>query len=205
MRKTTAATPRAVRARQKAWPIADSDRAWPRLFVRRDAGRADPSSEGIVNICTACTAPALTASTRKRNMPVSPAPFQRQRAGRGRRHLRAQRRQGAIGGYYHDGSQYRQRLREFADNFKQMGKRYAQEAISPNDVDMHPLLTHRQREARPDCSRSPPPPHRSCARRKIRQAWRRPPDGWGRCCRPTSSKPPAHRLSVSGWLSQCLA
>ena len=100
--------------------------------------------QGIVNICTACTAPALTASTRKPEY----AGFART--------VFSDSEQGKADATYvhnvvkaqsvvtiHDGSPYAQQLQQvFADNFKQMGgKVLSQEAISPNDVDMHPLLT----------------------------------------------------------------
>ena len=99
---------------------------------------------GIVNICTACTAPALTAPTRKPEY----AGFART--------VFSDSEQGKADATYvhdvakaqavvtiHDGSPYAQQLQQvFADNFKQLGgKVLSQEAISPNDVDMHPLLT----------------------------------------------------------------
>jgi branched-chain amino acid transport system substrate-binding protein len=99
---------------------------------------------GIVNICTACTAPALTAPTRKPEY----AGFART--------VFSDSEQGKADASYvhdvakaqavvtiHDGSPYAQQLQQvFADNFKQLGgKVLSQEAISPNDVDMHPLLT----------------------------------------------------------------
>jgi branched-chain amino acid transport system substrate-binding protein len=99
---------------------------------------------GIVNICTACTAPALTAPTRKPEY----AGFART--------VFSDSEQGKADASYvhdvakaqsvvtiHDGSPYAQQLQQvMADNFKQMGgKVLSQEAISPNDVDMHPLLT----------------------------------------------------------------
>ena len=100
--------------------------------------------QGVVNICTACTAPALTASTRKPEY----AGFART--------VFSDSEQGKADATYvhnvakaqsvvtiHDGSPYAQQLQQvFADNVKQMGgKVLSQEAISPNDVDMHPLLT----------------------------------------------------------------
>ena len=99
---------------------------------------------GIVNICTACTAPALTAPTRKPEY----AGFART--------VFSDSEQGKADATYvhdvakaqavvtiHDGSPYAQQLQQvFADNFRQLGgKVLSQEAISPNDVDMHPLLT----------------------------------------------------------------
>jgi branched-chain amino acid transport system substrate-binding protein len=99
---------------------------------------------GIVNICTACTAPALTAPTRKPEY----AGFART--------IFSDSEQGKADATYvhdvakaqsivtiHDGSPYAQQLQQvMADNFKQLGgKVLSQEAVSPNDVDMHPLLT----------------------------------------------------------------
>ena len=100
--------------------------------------------QGIVNICTACTAPALTASSRKPEY----AGFART--------VFSDSEQGKADATYvhdvaraqsvvtvHDGSPYAQQLQQvFADNFKQLGgKVLSQEAIAPSDVDMHPLLT----------------------------------------------------------------
>src|SRR5215469_11382854 len=100
--------------------------------------------QGIVDICTACTAPALTAATRKPEY----AGFART--------VFSDSEQGKADATYvhnvtraqtvvtvHDGSPYAQQLQQvFADNFKQMGgKVLSQEAIAPTDVDMHPLLT----------------------------------------------------------------
>jgi len=99
---------------------------------------------GIVNICTACTAPALTAPARKPEY----AGFART--------VFSDSEQGKADATYvhdvakaqavvtiHDGSPCAQQLQQvFADNFRQLGgKVLSQEAISPNDVDMHPLLT----------------------------------------------------------------
>lgn len=100
--------------------------------------------QGIVNICTACTAPALTAPNRKPEY----AGFART--------VFSDSEQGKADAKYahdalkaqsvvtvHDGSPYAQQLQQvFADSFRQAGgKVLSQEAISPNDVDMHPLLT----------------------------------------------------------------
>jgi branched-chain amino acid transport system substrate-binding protein len=99
---------------------------------------------GVVNICTACTAPALTAAGRKPEY----AGFART--------VFSDSEQGKADATYvhdvtkaqsvvtiHDGSPYAQQLQQvFADNFKQLGgKVLSQEAIAPSDVDMHPLLT----------------------------------------------------------------
>jgi branched-chain amino acid transport system substrate-binding protein len=100
--------------------------------------------QGIVNICTACTAPALTASTRKPEYEGFA------------RTVFSDSEQGKADATYahnvanvqavvtiHDGSPYAQQLQQvFADNFKQLGgKVLSQEAVAPSDVDMHPLLT----------------------------------------------------------------
>ncbi len=99
---------------------------------------------GIVDICTACTAPALTAPDRKPEY----AGFART--------VFSDSEQGKADATYvhnvvkaqsvvtiHDGSPYAQQLQQvFADNFKTLGgKVLSQEAIAPTDVDMHPLLT----------------------------------------------------------------
>ena len=100
--------------------------------------------QGIVDICTACTAPALTAADRKPEY----AGFART--------VFSDSEQGKADATYihnvvkaqsvvtvHDGSPYAQQLQQvMADNFKKMGgKVLSQEAIAPTDVDMHPLLT----------------------------------------------------------------
>ncbi|HEY6438838.1 MAG TPA: branched-chain amino acid ABC transporter substrate-binding protein [Acetobacteraceae bacterium] len=100
--------------------------------------------QGVVDICTACTAPALTAPTRKPEY----AGFART--------VFSDSEQGKADATYvhnvlkaqsvvtvHDGSPYAQQLQQvMADNFKQLGgKVLSQEAIAPTDVDMHPLLT----------------------------------------------------------------
>ena len=99
---------------------------------------------GITDICTSCTAPALTVSTRKPEY----AGFART--------VYSDSEQGKADATYvakvlklktavtiHDGSPYAQQLQQvFADNFTAMGgKVLSQEAVSPTDVDMHPLLT----------------------------------------------------------------
>jgi len=100
--------------------------------------------QGIVDICTACTAPKLTSPDRKPEY----AGFART--------VFSDSEQGKADATYvhdiskaqsvvtvHDGSPYAQQLQQvFADNFKQMGgKVLSQEAIAPTDVDMKPLLT----------------------------------------------------------------
>ena len=100
--------------------------------------------QGIVDICTACTAPALTAPTASRNMTASPAPCSAT-ASRARptppMSITWSKAQTVV--TIHDGSPYAQQLQQvMADNFKAMGgKVLSQEAIAPTDVDMHPVLT----------------------------------------------------------------
>jgi branched-chain amino acid transport system substrate-binding protein len=100
--------------------------------------------QGVVDICTACTAPALTSSDRKPEYDGFV------------RTVFSDSEQGKADATYvhdvakaqsvvtiHDGSPYAQQLQQvMADNFKKMGgKVLSQEAIAPTDVDMHPLLT----------------------------------------------------------------
>jgi branched-chain amino acid transport system substrate-binding protein len=99
---------------------------------------------GIINICTACTAPSLTAPDRKPEY----AGFLRT--------VYSDSDQGLYDAKYasevlkaktvvtvHDGSPYAQQLATvMAKNFTSMGgKLLSQEAVAPTDVDMHPLLT----------------------------------------------------------------
>jgi branched-chain amino acid transport system substrate-binding protein len=99
---------------------------------------------GIVNICTACTAPALTAPDRKPEYDGFA------------RTVFSDKDQGASDADYlyktagyksvvtvHDGSPYAQQLATvMGDDFEKLGgKVLSKEAIAPTDVDMHPLLT----------------------------------------------------------------
>ena len=99
---------------------------------------------GIINICTACTAPSLTAPDRKPEY----AGFLRT--------VYSDSDQGLYDAKYasevlkaktvvtvHDGSPYAQQLSAvMGKNFTSMGgKVLSQEAVAPTDVDMHPLLT----------------------------------------------------------------
>jgi len=99
---------------------------------------------GIINICTACTAPSLTAPDRKPDY----AGFLRT--------VYSDSDQGLYDAKYasevlkaktvvtvHDGSPYAQQLAAvMGKNFMSMGgKVLSQEAVAPTDVDMHPLLT----------------------------------------------------------------
>jgi branched-chain amino acid transport system substrate-binding protein len=100
--------------------------------------------QGIVDICTACTAPALTSPDRKPEYDGFA------------RTVFSDSEQGKADATYvhnvvkaqsvvtiHDGSPYAQQLQQvMADNFKSMGgKVLSQEAVAPTDVDMHPVLT----------------------------------------------------------------
>lgn len=99
---------------------------------------------GIINICTACTAPSLTAPERKPDY----AGFLRT--------VYSDSDQGRYDAKYayevlkaktvvtiHDGSPYAQQLAAvMGKNFTSMGgKVLSGEAVAPTDVDMHPLLT----------------------------------------------------------------
>jgi branched-chain amino acid transport system substrate-binding protein len=99
---------------------------------------------GITSICTSCTAPALTAPTRKPEYDGFV------------RSVYSDIDQGAADAKYvhdvlkaktivtvHDGSPYAQQLSTvMAQNFEKLGgKILSAEAVSPTDVDMHPLLT----------------------------------------------------------------
>jgi branched-chain amino acid transport system substrate-binding protein len=100
--------------------------------------------QGMVNICTACSAPSLTAPTRGAQYDGFA------------RTIASDIDQGASDAKYvftvmkaktvvtiHDGSPYAQQLAAvMAKNFEQMGgKVLSVEAIAPTDVDMHPVLT----------------------------------------------------------------
>jgi branched-chain amino acid transport system substrate-binding protein len=100
--------------------------------------------QGIVEICTGCTAPKLTAADRKPEYDGFV------------RTVYSDSEQGKADATYvakvlklktvvtiHDGSPYAQQLQQvFADNFTALGgKVLSQEAVSPTDVDMHPVLT----------------------------------------------------------------
>jgi branched-chain amino acid transport system substrate-binding protein len=100
---------------------------------------------GITNICNACSAPALTDPGRNSVYDGFA------------RTIASDKDQGASDAKYiftalkakslatiHDGSPYAQQLTAVtAANFKKMGGTVvAQEAISPTDVDMHPVLSH---------------------------------------------------------------
>jgi branched-chain amino acid transport system substrate-binding protein len=100
--------------------------------------------QGIVDICTACTAPALTAPTRKKEYDgFARTVFSDSEQGKADATYVHNILKAASVVTIHDGSPYAQQLQQvMADNFKQMGgKVLSQEAIAPTDVDMKPLLT----------------------------------------------------------------
>lgn len=100
--------------------------------------------QGIVNICTACTAPSLTAPDRKPDYfgflrtIYSDADQGRNDAKWFREELKCDTL-----ATIHDGSPYAQQLAETAArNFTEMGGTVvASEAVAPTDVDMRPVLT----------------------------------------------------------------
>jgi branched-chain amino acid transport system substrate-binding protein len=99
---------------------------------------------GIVDICTACTAPALTASTRKPEYAgFARTVFSDAEQGKADAEYIAKVAKAKSIVTIHDGSPYAQQLQQVtADNFKTLGGAVlSQEAIAPTDVDMHPLLT----------------------------------------------------------------
>ena len=99
---------------------------------------------GITEICTACTAPALTAPNRKPEYAgFARTVFSDSEQGKSDATYAAKVMGAKSVVTVHDGSPYAQQLQQvFADNFKGLGGTVlSQEAISPNDVDMHPLLT----------------------------------------------------------------
>jgi branched-chain amino acid transport system substrate-binding protein len=100
--------------------------------------------QGIVDICTACTAPALTASDRKPEYDgFARTVFSDSEQGKADATFATKVLKAKTVVTIHDGSPYAQQLQQvMADNFKEMGgKVLSQEAIAPTDVDMHPLLT----------------------------------------------------------------
>jgi branched-chain amino acid transport system substrate-binding protein len=107
---------------------------------------------GIVNICTGCTAPSLTAPDRKPGYDglARTIGSDLDQAAADARYLHdvvKGRRLVTI----HDGSPYAQQLTSLtAGHFRELGGEVPlQEAISPTDVDMHPLLA-RIASAQPD-------------------------------------------------------
>ena len=100
--------------------------------------------QGIVDICTACTAPALTASNRKPEYDgfVRTVFSDSEQGKADATYVHNVIKAGSVV-TIHDGSPYAQQLQQvMADNFKKLGgKVLSQEAIAPTDVDMHPVLT----------------------------------------------------------------
>ena len=100
--------------------------------------------QGITMICTACTAPSLTAPTRKPEYAgFARTIFSDSEQGKADATYVAKVAKAKSVVTIHDGSPYAQQLQQvFADNFKSMGGTVlSQEAIAPTDVDMHPVLT----------------------------------------------------------------
>jgi branched-chain amino acid transport system substrate-binding protein len=100
--------------------------------------------QGIVDICTACTAPALTSADRKPEYDgFARTVFSDSEQGKADATYvyNVAKAQSVV--TIHDGSPYAQQLQQvMADNFKKLGgKVLSQEAIAPTDVDMHPVLT----------------------------------------------------------------
>ncbi len=99
---------------------------------------------GIVDICTACTAPALTASDRKPEYDgFARTVFSDSEQGKSDANYLRKVVGAKTAVTVHDGSPYAQQLATvMADNFEQMGgKVLSREAVAPSDVDMHPVLT----------------------------------------------------------------
>jgi branched-chain amino acid transport system substrate-binding protein len=100
--------------------------------------------QGIVNICTACTAPALTAANRKPEYDgFARTVFSDSEQGKADATYLFKVVKAKTVVTIHDGSPYAQQLQQvMADNFTALGgKVLSQEAVAPTDVDMHPLLT----------------------------------------------------------------
>jgi branched-chain amino acid transport system substrate-binding protein len=100
--------------------------------------------QGIVDICTACTAPALTAADRKPEYDgFARTVFSDSEQGKADATYIYNVAKARTVVTIHDGSPYAQQLQQvMADNFKKLGgKVLSQEAIAPTDVDMHPVLT----------------------------------------------------------------
>jgi branched-chain amino acid transport system substrate-binding protein len=99
---------------------------------------------GIVDICTACTAPSLTAPDRKPEYyGFARTVFSDIEQGKADATYAHDQIKAKSVVTIHDGSPYAQQLQQvLADNFKAMGGTVlSQEAVAPTDVDMHPLLT----------------------------------------------------------------
>jgi branched-chain amino acid transport system substrate-binding protein len=100
--------------------------------------------QGIVEICTGCTAPALTAANRKPEYDgFARTVYSDSEQGKADANYVANVLKLKTVVTVHDGSPYAQQLQQvFADNFTALGgKVLSQEAVAPTDVDMHPVLT----------------------------------------------------------------
>ena len=100
--------------------------------------------QGIVDICTACTAPALTAPDRKPEYDgFARTVFSDSEQGKADATYIYNVAKARTVVTIHDGSPYAQQLQQvMGDNFKKLGgKVLSVEAIAPTDVDMHPVLT----------------------------------------------------------------
>ncbi|HEX5326866.1 MAG TPA: branched-chain amino acid ABC transporter substrate-binding protein [Acetobacteraceae bacterium] len=99
---------------------------------------------GIVNICTACTAPALTAPDRKPQYDgFARTVFSDKDQGKSDAEYLFNVAKYKTAVTVHDGSPYAQQLATVMGNdFEKLGgKVLSREAVAPTDVDMHPLLT----------------------------------------------------------------
>ncbi len=100
--------------------------------------------QGIVEICTGCTAPKLTAADRKPEYDgFARTVYSDSEQGKADANYVAKVLKLKTVVTVHDGSPYAQQLQQvFADNFTALGgKVLSQEAVAPTDVDMHPVLT----------------------------------------------------------------
>lgn len=98
---------------------------------------------GIVEICTACTAPALTAPDRSPDYAgFARTVFSDSERGKSDATFVAEVLKAKTIVTIQDGSPNAQQLQQvMADNFKKLGGTVlSQEAIAPTDIDMHPLL-----------------------------------------------------------------
>ncbi len=99
---------------------------------------------GIVDICTACTAPALTSPDRKPEYDgFARTVFSDNEQGKADATYLDKVAGAKTAVTVHDGSPYAQQLvTVMANNFEQLGgKVLSREAVAPTDVDMHPVLT----------------------------------------------------------------
>jgi len=100
--------------------------------------------QGMVNICTACTAPRLTAADRSADFAgFARTIYSDAEQAKGDANWMYNVNKWKTAATIHDGSPYAQQLvAEFKTNFEKLGgKVVAAEAVSPTDVDMRPVLT----------------------------------------------------------------